>query len=384
VAKRNAQGAGSIRQRKDGTWEARYTVGRDPGTGKQKQKSIYGKTQKEVLQKLQQVQSNLNSGTHVEPLKLTVSAWLDIWLAEYMGGIKESTQASYKGHTKNHIKPNLGAVPLQKLSPHEVQRFYNKLTKAGKSPKTIKNIHGVLHGALDQAIKLGYLKSNPAKACTLPRIGKRDIKVMDDDTVSAFLAAIEDHRFGAIYFVDLFTGMRQAEILGLTWGSVDFKNGTILIDKQLVKSKLDGRYFLDTTKHDKVRTITPAPVVMEKLKARKAQQAADQLRAGAAWSNEWGLVFTDELGNRLPHHTVRMNYKRIVAALGFPDLTFHGLRHSYAVISLMSGDDVKTVQENLGHHTAAFTLDTYAHATERMKAESANRMEQYIKNISKA
>lgn len=162
---------------------------------------------------------------------------------------------------------------------------------------------------------------------------------------------------------------------------MDFKAGTILIDKQLVKSKLDGRYYLDTTKHDKIRKIKPAPIVMVKLKERKAKQAADQLRVGAAWGNEWGLVFTNEIGGHLVHHTVRTNYKRIVAVLGVPDLTFHGLRHSYAVISLMSGDDVKTVQSNLGHHTAAFTLNTYGHTTEKMKEESANRMEQYIKNI---
>ena len=115
MAKRNAQGAGSIRQRKDGTWEARYTVGRDPGTGKQKQKSIYGKTQKEVLQKLQQVQSNLNSGTHVEPLKLTVSAWLDIWLAEYMGGIKGAPRPAIK--VQRTISSRTSAQFLQKLSP---------------------------------------------------------------------------------------------------------------------------------------------------------------------------------------------------------------------------------------------------------------------------
>lgn len=383
-ANRNAQGAGSIRQRKDGRWECRVTVGRDPGTGKQLRKSFYAPTQGELVTLMKQVQADLENGTFQEPSKLTISAWLDIWLAEYMGGVKESTQASYKGHAKNHIKPNLGAVLLQKLTPHDIQRFYNGLTAAGKSAKTVKNIHGVLHQAMEQAIKLGYIRVNPTGACTLPRIVKPDIKVMNDDIVPAFLTAIEGHRFEAIYFVDLFSGMRQAEILGLPWKNVNFKKGTVFIDQQLVKSKLDGRYYIDTAKHDKVRTIKPAPVVMQKLQQRKAHQAADQLRAGCAWSNEWNLVFTDELGKHLIHHTVRKNYKRIVAALDAPDLTFHGLRHSYAVISLMSGDDVKTVQENLGHHTAAFTLDTYAHATDKMKEESANRMEQYIKGIQKA
>ena len=381
---RAANGTGNIRERTDGRWECRVTIGKNPATGKPLRKSFYAPTQGDLVKLMKQVQADIDNGTYIEPSKLTVGAWMDIWLAEYLGGVKESTQASYKGHSKNHIKPNLGAVLLQKLTPHAVQKFYNGLSRVGKSAKTVKNIHGVLHQALDEAVKQDYIRKNPAANPTLPRVVKPDIKVMNDDIVAAFLKSIEGHQFEAIFFVDLFSGLRQAEILGLCWNCIDFKAGTILIDKQLVKSKLDGRYYLDTTKHDKIRKIKPAPVVMDKLRARKAQQAAAQLRAGAAWSNEWGLVFTDELGGHLVHHTVRTNYKRIVTALGAPDLTFHGLRHSYAVISLMSGDDAKTVQENLGHHTAAFTLDTYGHATEKMKDESANRMEQYIKNIEKA
>jgi len=381
---RAANGTGTIRERSDGRWECRVTLGRDPGTGKQKRKSFYAPTQAELVKLMKQVQADLDNGNYVEPSKLTVAAWMDIWLAEYLGGVKESTQASYQGHTKNHIKPNLGAVLLQKLTPHAVQKFYNLLTKAGKSGKTVRNIHGVLHQALDEAVKQDYIKKNPAAKPTLPRIIKPDIKIMDDNIVATFLKAINGHKFEAIFFIDLFSGLRQAEMLGLCWECIDLKAGTILIDRQLVKSKLDGRYFIDTTKHDRIRKIKPADIVMDKLRVRKAQQAADQLRAGAAWSNEWGLVFTDELGGHLVHQTVSKNYKSIVVSIGAPDLKFHSLRHSYAVISLMSGDDPKTVQENLGHHAAAFTLDVYGHVTEKMKENSAQRMQEYIKSISKA
>lgn len=123
---------------------------------------------------------------------------------------------------------------------------------------------------------------------------------------------------------------------------------------------------------------------MGKLRERKAKQAADQLKAGPAWDNPWNLVFTNELGRYISHKMVRQPYKRIVAAMGRPDLRFHNLRHSYAVLSLMNGDDVKTLQENLGHHTAEFTLDTYGHVTDQMKEDSANRMDAFIKNIQKA
>jgi integrase len=378
---RAANGAGAIRKRSDGRWESRITVGRNPATGQPIRKSLYAPTQGELVKLVKQAQAELEQGTFIEPNKLTVASWADIWMSEYLGGIKESTQASYMGHMNNHIKPALGAVQLQKLTPHEIQKFYNRLSKGGKAAKTIKNIHGVLHSAMEQAIKLGYVKSNPTTACTLPRIVKPDVKIMEDDIVAEFLNAIQGDIFEAIFFVDLFSGMRQSEILGLPWENVNFNQGTILINQQLVKSKLDRRYYIDTTKHDKIRIITPAPMVMEKLKLRKAQQEAEQNQAGDMWRNEWNLVFTNEAGRYLVHHTVRKHYKKIVAGLGAPNLTFHGMRHSYAVISIIRGDDPRIVQENLGHHTAAFTLDTYVHTTSKAKKDSANRMEQYIKEI---
>lgn len=315
--KRGAQGAGNIRQRKDGRWEARYTTGSDPGTGKQIQKSIYGTSQKEVLAKLQQVHVALKDGTYTEPTKMTVGAWADVWEAEYLGGIKQSTQASYRGHIRNHIKPALGHTPLQKLKPHQIQAFYNTLHRGGTSAKTIKNIHGVLHSLLRQAQYLDYIHTNPTERCTLPRIVKKEMKVLDDGAVARFLKAIEGNRFESLFFVDLFTGMRLGEILGLTWDAIDFKSGTILVSKQLVRPKgKNAIIHLDTPKHDKVRKIKPAPVVMDKLKERKHLQIEQQLAAGPAWNNPWNLVFTNELGRHLMSITVYNEYKRVVSTIG--------------------------------------------------------------------
>ena len=141
---RAAQGAGSIRQRPDGRWEGRYVAGHNPGTGKQIRRSIYGATQKEVLKKLREIQADTERGVFLEPSHLTVGQWLKIWEAECLGGVKDSTVYSYKGHIKNHIVPALGAVKLQKLNPHTVQGFYNVLQRdKGLSAKSIKNLHGV-------------------------------------------------------------------------------------------------------------------------------------------------------------------------------------------------------------------------------------------------
>ncbi len=387
---RNAQGGGTIRQRADGRWEARYTVGRDPGTGKQVQKSIYGKTQKEVRQKLQQVSVAIDEGIYTEPSKLTVKDWLKIWLKEYTGNVKPYTAYTYAIEVNTYIIPALGSVRLAELTAPMVQAFYNALQAGTKnqsalSPKSIKNIHGVLHKALNQAVSVGYIRFNPTTACTLPRIERKEIKPLDENSMAAFLKVIKGHQFETIYKVDLFTGMRQSEILGLQWDCIDFDRGTILINKQLQKDKnKDGKYFLAPLKNDKSRIITPAPTVMELLRARRRDQLSDRMKAGSLWDDRGlgALVFTNAFGKHLCHKVVYCHFKQLVAAAGSPATRFHDLRHSYAVASLQSGDDVKTIQENLGHHTAAFTLDVYGHVTERMKQESARRMENFIKGIS--
>ena len=249
------------------------------------------------------------------------------------------------------------------------------------SPKTIKNIHGVLHKALQQAVAIGYLRFNPADACTLPRIIKKELTPLDETQSKAFLQTIKGHRLETLFTVTLFTGLREGEALGLMWECVDFDKGTILINKQLQREKKkNGAYIFAPLKNDKARTITPAPWVMQVLKHHKAVQSEQRLKVGAMWEDS-GLVFTDGTGHHLAIHTVYKDFKRAAASIGCPDVRFHDLRHSYAVAAIRSGDDIKTVQGNLGHATAAFTLDVYGHVTDQMKKESAARMESYIKSV---
>lgn len=384
---RAAQGSGTIRQRPDGRWEARFTVGRDPGTGKQIQRSVYGSTQKEVRQKLAQAVAAVDAGTYTAPSKMTVGQWLDIWQRDYLGGVKPFTVLNYSQHIKNHIKPAMGAIKLEALNAHTIQGFYNDLGaerngKPGLSPKTVKNIHGVLHKALQQAVKLGYLRFNPADACELPRMERKEINPLDSEATAAFMRAIEGHRFETVYLTMLFTGMRRGEACGLLWDCVDLERGTIRIDKQLQNVPgRPGEFRLVSTKSGKGRTITAAPFVVELLRKHRVRQAEARLKVGPLWQDN-GYVFCNEVGEHLSPSTVYHSYKKIVASIGLPDLRLHDLRHSYAVAALRAGDDIKTVQGNLGHHAASFTLDVYGHVTEEMKQASAARMEAYIKGIA--
>lgn len=384
---RNAQGGGTIRQRPDGRWEARYTVGRDPGTGGQIQKSVYGKTQKEVRQRLTETLSEIDQGTYMEPVKQTTGAWLETWLAEYTADVKPSTLVSYKTHVKNNLRPYIGGIKLADLGAVAIQKLYNGLLRGlperePLSAKTVKDLHGVLHRALNQAVELGLLRANPSTPCKIPRVEKPKIHPLTDENVTKFLGAIRGDCCESVFQLGLFTGMRQGELLGLMWECVHFENNTILVERQLQRDyEKRGNYHFISPKNGKARLITAAPAVMSLLREQHARQAVWCEAAGLAWE-ESGLVFTNELGQHLSPVTVGKHCKRALTAIGQPSVRFHDLRHSYAIASIQSGDSIKMVQENLGHATAAFTLDVYGHVSDQMRRDSAHRMEQYIHSVS--
>lgn len=386
MAKRAAKGAGSISKRtytrngKEYTyWVARVTTGRDPLTGKQIQRSFSGKTQKEVREKMQAVAVEVNRGTYTPPCKMTLGEWLDIWAYEYLGEVKPTTAVIYKGNIKNHIKPGLGAVRLDQLHPHTIQMFINRLD--GLSARSVRLVHEVLHKALKKAMELEYIPKNPATNCTLPRVEREEIHPLDDDQTAALLAAAKGSDLEHLVTVALFTGMRLSELLGLTWDSVDMELGTITIDKQITRIEHRANGLFASPKSGKARTLTPALSVMQELKAQRRRQLEAQLRAGPEWDNSPGLVFTDSTGRPLCQQYIYKRFLKLLAAAGLEGVRFHDLRHTYAVNAIRAGDDIKTIQGNLGHATAAFTLDRYGHLTDRMKQDSAARMEGFIKNV---
>ena len=386
---RAASGAGSIRQRPDGRWEARVTVGNDPGTGKPIRRSIYGNTQKEVLTAMRDAQKAIDDGLYIEPTRLTLAQWLDIWQSDYLLSQKYGTVKTYKAQIATHIKPALGAVKLTKLTPHIIQGFYNDLLANGRIvPKRDKQ------GKIIKKDGVAVTETAPLNA-DLPRVEKAQIMPLTDEQVKSYLAAADtDNDYGDILKVILFTGLREAEALGLTWDCVDFKKGTLKICKQLQKRPAEaGGFQFAALKNDKTRILRPAPFVMDMLRAVRSKQAQRRLQAGDLWQ-DWidpakqyaacRLVFTNALGDHLHPQRLYAHHKKIAAKAGAPDARVHDLRHTFAALSLQNGDDVKTVQENLGHATAAFTLDVYGHVSERMKEDSAARMQGYFENLKKA
>ncbi len=383
MGKRSAQGTGTIRKKtvtrkgKPYTyWEGRVTTGRDPGTGKQVQRSFTGKTQKEVREKMQAAAVAVNTGTYIQPEKMTVGEWLDVWAADYLGGVKPTTRDIYKRNIKNHIKPALGAVRLSDLRPHAVQIFINGLEL---SPASIHLAYTVLLQALGKAVDLDLIPQNPAAKCELPRLERKEIRPLDDAQVAALLKAVKGRDIEYLIKAALFTGCRLSELLGLTWDCVG--TATISVNKQLARpgARQDSPFL--SPKNGKARTIAPAPSVLEALKAQRHSQTAARLKAGPLWENTYNLVFTDETGAPLSQWAIEQRFSRLLFSAGLQGVRFHDLRHTYAVNAIRAGDDIKTIQGNLGHASAAFTLDRYGHFTERMKQDSAARMESFIRDV---
>lgn len=331
MAKKTAKGAGTIRKKtvtrngKEYTyWEARITTGRDPGTGRQIQRSFTGKTQKEVREKMQATAVEVNQGTYTAPSKLTVGQWVDIWQRDYLGSLKPCTVRTYKTAAGNHILPAMGAVKLAELHPHMIQGFINGLELA---PSSARLVYQVLHRALEKAVDLDYIPRNPSDRCELPRMERKEIHPLDDQQAAALLKAAKGTSLEHMVAVALFTGMRQSEILGLTWDAVDFATGSISVNKQLSRLEHRNSGLLVSPKSGKGRTITAAPLVLRVLQAQRRRQAEMQLKAGPAWSNPHGLVFTNEIGLPMEQRNVDYQFKRIAAAAGLPGVRFHDTRH---------------------------------------------------------
>ena len=382
---KNAAGAGTMRQRANGLWEGRITIGTNPGTGKPIRKSVYGKTQKDVRRRMTEITRELDTHNYKEPSKMTVAAWMTMWIDNFTPHLAPLSRSKYKSEIKNHIVPALGALQLDAVSGLHVQSFYNSLTKAGLSGKTVSGIASILRKSFSKAVKQKLMQSNPCLTADLPCIEKPEIDPLTDGEIPRFLAAIVGHPLEHAFALALFTGLREGELLGLSWGQVDFTNRKLTISQQLQKSRETGEYVIrECPKNRKIRTFAPPDIAWEHLKLQRVKQLKMQLAAAGMWDNPDNLVFTDAYGKHLAISTFYKQFKVVATNLGRPELRVHDLRHTTATIAIASNADIKSVQNLLGHATAAFTLNTYAHTSEKMMQDTASRMQAYYSSLESA
>ncbi len=376
----------------EGRW--RGVVSMPSADGKYKRKYIYGKSRKEVSEKMNELLSQLSTNTYVEPNRTTLYDWLCLWLETYCKNeVRMTTYVNYETYVHKHIKNSIGGYELCKLNTLIIQQFYNEKSRKGRidgkgglSPKTIKNMHDMLHKALAQAVSLDMIAKNPADAAVLPKRKKVEMRYFTVEEQKQLQEALKGHRLEMPILLALYTGLRQGELLGLPWKNVQLDlNGQsyIKITQTLNRVKnpdetAPNRTILQInepkTIHS-VRTIPLLPEIAEKLSRYREAQTA-YFRSHHLPDSDF--VFTSVTGTPIEPRDFQRDFKKILEQNSIRVINVHGLRHTFATRSLESGMNVKTLSAILGHSNVGFTLSTYAHVTESLKAEEISDLNSFL------
>ena len=365
-------GMGSIRQRADGRWEARYTA------PDKSQRSVYGATEKEVTAKLRKALHEIDAGKWSEPSRMTVKSWLEIWLKDYQTHNAERTVRKYRCITNKHFIPAIGKLQLAKVLPLHIRHMINGM--GNLQPSTLKNYIRILYSAMQCAIEAGLIRDNPVANAKLPRVPPTKFCIIDRPLFPAFIEAANATPYPNELLIMLMTGLRIGEVRGLQWGDCDLKAGTIHVQRQLHPINHDNPRY-SAPKYGEDRTIHIPEEAVAVLRNQRRRQAEQRLASGH-WVDDdisRDLVFRLADGRAHNDRTVYKAVKAAGAAIGKPELHPHDLRHSYAIAALSSGVDIKTVQHNLGHKTANMTLDVYAAYIEDAGKEGASKLSAYLK-----
>ena len=373
MSKRRANGEGNLRKRKDGRWEGRYTAGRDPETGRAIYKNVLGKTQAEAKAKLKAAIEEAKGLDAAKAGRYTVGQWMEEWFEHYAKvKVRPSSHQTYRGYIDNHIKPSIGKIQLEKLTSLELQKFYKKLLTNGRvdrlesryqakglSPKTVRNIHQIISSAMNLAREQKLIAVNPAEGCALPRLEHREMKTLPVEQLQSFLREAKDSGVFELYYLELVTGLRRGELLGLKWEDIDLERGDLRVRRQI--ARINGEVVEAPLKtKNAYRTLPLAEDTIDVLKAQRKKTGDGP--------------FPSPTGGPISPDSVLHMLHRVLKRAGLPRIRFHDLRHTFATLALQNGVDVKTVSGMLGHFSAGFTLDTYAHVTTASRRQAAKTM----------
>ena len=362
-----------------GKWQVRVYLGLDTnGKRRYHNKLIHG-TKKEASQYLTRVLRELDTGRFVEPSRMTVGAYLDEWIEVGKPSIRERTRASYKDIIRRYIKPRIGNIRLDRLSPADVQRLYNyMLHERSLATRTVRYTHAILHSALQQAVRWAKLARNPAAIVELPLQERREMRALTPSEVARFIKSAEQDRWYVLWLLLLTTGLRPGEALGLKWSDLSEDGSALRVQRVLVR--IDGRgWDLKEPKTSKSRRVVTLPgTTSAALKSHRTSQVLERLQQGAKYEDH-GFVFATRWGRPLDYRVViRRHFKRVVRDAGLGALRPYDLRHTCATLLLAAGEHPKVVSERLGHASIVMTLDVYSHVLPDMQQAAAEKLEAII------
>ena len=371
MGKRGNGEGGITRHKKSGLYMARYTVQTPTGP---KRKTLYGKTRREVDEKLTRAKADRDGGLVFDTENLKVGQYLTRWLTDSVQDtVTHTTYESYERLVRIHLVPTLGRIKLKDLTPTHVRGLYRKKLDSGLSATSVQRVHALLHKALKQAINDGLIPRNVTEAVTAPRQIRKEIQALPPEQARAFLQAAKSDRLEALYLLALHTGLRQGELLGLKWVDVDLDQGTLQVRRILSAAK--GGPLFTTPKSNKGRSVRLTPQAVQALRDHRKRQIEEQLKQAGHW-HDTGLVFTSTVGTPLNRHNVfGRSFKPLLRRAGLPDIPFHALRHSFATLMLSGREHPKVVQEMLGHSRINTTLDFYSHVLPDMQREAIDRLD---------
>lgn len=378
MARKRPDGDGLVRKRKDGRWEGRIVIGhKEDGTPIYK--SVFAKTQKELMPRLHGAIDCYRDADLSEQGNMTLSEWIEKWLTSYAEPtLRESTVRGYRSDVRHHIKPALGNKMLRSITQRDVQKFYNalgrKTYKASDGNErrladaTVRGVHMLLHEIMEAAVRSRLIVMNPTDGTVIPKLNRPPMKILNEEQLDKFMKAIRaEPLWYDFFYTEITTGLRRGEICGLKWCDLDETNGTLKICRS-IHSAPGGALEVGNPKTKKgTRTILLPPSTLHVLKERRKMALT-----------EW--IFPSLLEPEKPtapsaaYHRLKV----ILKAAGLPDIRFHDLRHTFATTALEHGLDVKTLSAIIGHISSATTIDIYSHITGAMQRQAAQKIERGI------
>ncbi|MEI6790580.1 MAG: site-specific integrase [Myxococcaceae bacterium] len=370
MTKRRGRGEGAIFLHPKGLWCASLTIGYDE-KGIRKRRYVYGKTKKEVQNKLIEMHSASASGTLVNPKRMRLAEYLKHWLEDIMRtSIRPTTFVLYEALIRLHINPHLGGIILNSLNAAQIQHLYRELENNKASLRTQAKTYAILRKSLGQANRLGYIQQNPCLLVQKPRYIRKPIHFWNNEQVRHFLKIAETDRLYPLYILALTTGMRLGELLALQWQDVDLTTGSVSV--QRIAYEINGKISLGEPKTAKGRRKIELPnITMDALKIHRNKMASE---------TDSVLLFCDTHGSYLRQSNLRRrSFEPLIVKSGLPKIRFHDLRHTAATLLLSKGIHPKVVQERLGHAQISMTLDVYSHVLPSMQKEAAAQLETLLK-----
>ena len=377
MAKKRKSGTGTLRKRKDGRWEGRVVIGYDDN-GLPKTKNVLGKTRTECLDKLNKLREECAPPIRKCREDMPFGEWMAFWYETYCKPqISPRTQEGYADRIYKHIIPELGQIPLNKLTQNDLQQFYARLKTSGRlirveqfgpglSDRMVRVCHASCRSALEKAVQEGLIRINPAIGCKLPPKKSREMQVLTQEEMQRFLIQAKQDGYYELFLLELGTGLRLGEILALQWDDLNFTTGELRITKSVTFIKGELHISEPKTKSS-IRTVVLPASLLKVLENYKATV-----------TSRWMFPSPAKEDAPLTLNFVRRRMQQTLERAQCKKVRFHDLRHTFATMALEHGMDVKSLSTIIGHVSSATTLDIYSHVTDLMQQQAAVRIDRQI------